>query len=244
MSAVAGAMAPLMGAYYLAKFNGGRGTLLGAILGNPHGKVLIVGDGIVGRHACDAASALGAAVLVFGITPGRAAEFERPGRAVRYVESTPDNLLVHLRDADLLIGAVLRHGERAQHVVTEAMVQQMPRGSVIVDVSIDQGGCVETSRPTSHSDPVFVMHGVLHYCVANMPGAVPITSTHALTNATLPYVLALADQRLGAVARDPGLRLGVNVAGGQVTHPAVAQSLDMPLTPVDEAIGGAVPGLA
>jgi alanine dehydrogenase len=121
----------------------------------------------------------------------------------------------------------------------------MKRGAVLVDVSIDQGGCFETSRPTTHSDPTFEEDGILHYCVANMPGAVPITATYALTNATLPYVLALAARGVkGAVARDPGLRLGVNVAGGNVTHAAVAQSLDLPLVPVDEAIGGAVPGLA
>jgi alanine dehydrogenase len=129
-------------------------------------------------------------------------------------------------------------------VVRREQLALMKRGAVLVDVSIDQGGSFETSRPTTHSDPTYEVDGVLHYCVANMPGAVPITSTYALTNATLPYVLALADHGLGAVARDPGLRFGVNVAGGQVTHPGVAQSLDMPLMPVDEAIGGAVPGLA
>ena len=146
--------------------------------------------------------------------------------------------------ADLVIGAVLVHGARAPRVVRREQLELMKRGAVLVDVSIDQGGCFETSRPTTHSDPTYEVDGVLHYCVANMPGAVPITSTYALTNATLPYVLALADHGVGAVARDPGLRLGVNVAGGQVTHAAVAQSLDMPLTPVDEALGGAVAGLA
>ena len=227
MSAVAGAMAPLVGAYYLAKFNGGRGTLLGSILGTRHGKVVIVGDGIVGRHACNAASALGAEVAVFGVTARRAAEFERPGGAVRYVLSTPDNLFRELLDTDLLIGAVLRRGERAPHVVTEAMVERMQPGAVIVDVSIDQGGCVETSRPTSHSSPVYVLHGVTHYCVTNMPGAYPRTSTLALTDATLPYTLRLAESGLAAVASDPGFAKGVNTHRGRITYRAVADALGL-----------------
>jgi alanine dehydrogenase len=227
MSAVAGAMAPLVGAYYLAKFNGGRGTLLGSVLGARHGKVAIVGDGVVGRHACDAASGLGAEVVVFGLTPRRAAEFERPGGAVRYVLSTPENLLRELPDTDLLIGAVLRHGERAPHVVTEAMVERMQPGAVIVDVSIDQGGCVETSRPTSHSSPVYVAHGVTHYCVTNMPGAYPRTSTLALTDATLPYALRLAESGLATVVRDAGFAKGVNTHGGRITYRAVADALGL-----------------
>jgi len=225
MSAVAGAMAPLVGAYYLAKFAGGRGTLLGSVLGTPHGKVAVVGDGVVGKHACDAASGLGAEVAVFGVTPRRAAEFERPG--VRYVLSTPENLLRELGDTDLLIGAVLRHGERAPHVVTEAMVERMQPGAVIVDVSIDQGGCVETSRPTSHSSPVYVLHGVTHYCVTNMPGAYPRTSTLALTDATLPYALRLAESGLAAVASDAGFAKGVNVHRGRITYRAVADALGL-----------------
>jgi alanine dehydrogenase len=227
MSAVAGAMAPLVGAYYLAKFNGGRGTLLGTVLGARHGKVVIVGDGVVGRHACDAARALGAAVVVLGLSPQRAAAFESPGGATRYLKSTPENLLRELPDSDLLIGSVLRRGERAPHVVTTDMVRQMPAGSVIVDVSIDQGGCVETSRPTSHSHPVFVAHGVTHYCVTNMPGAYPRTSTLALTDATLPYALALADRGLAAAAADPGLAKGVNTCAGRVTYRAVADALGL-----------------
>jgi alanine dehydrogenase len=227
MSAVAGAMAPLVGAYYLAKFAGGRGTLLGRVLGARHGKVVVVGDGVVGKHACEAASALGAAVVVFGLNPRRAAEFERAGAAIRYVASTPDNLLRELPDTDLLIGGVLRRGERAPHVVSESMVKRMPQGAVIVDVSIDQGGCVATSRPTSHSKPVFVAHGVTHYCVTNMPGAYPRTSTLALTEATLPYALALADAGLDAAARDAGLAKGVNTHRGYVTYRAVAEALGL-----------------
>jgi alanine dehydrogenase len=226
MSAIAGSMAPLMGAYYLAKFNGGRGTLLGQVLGAAHGRVVIVGDGVVGRHACDVASGLGANVTVFGITPERAAEFERHPR-VKYALSTPASLGAALRDADLLVGAVLRVGARAEHVVTKEMVAGMPAGSVIVDVSIDQGGCVETSRPTSHSHPTFVVHGVTHYCVTNMPGAYPRTATVALTAATLPYVRRLAAGGLAALARDAGFARGLNTHAGALAHRAVAEALGL-----------------
>ena len=227
MSAVAGAMAPLVGTYFLAKFNGGRGTLLATVLGRGHGKVVIVGDGVVGRHACDAASALGAAVVVLGLSPQRAKEFERPGARIRYLASTAENLMRELPDTDVLIGGVLRRGARAPHVVSEEMVKRMPAGSVIVDVSIDQGGCVETSRPTSHSHPVFVAHGVTHYCVTNMPGAYPRTSTLALTEATLPYALTLADHGIAAASDDPGLAKGVNAHAGRVTYRAVADALGL-----------------
>jgi alanine dehydrogenase len=227
MSAVAGAMAPIVGAYYLAKFNGGRGTLLASVLGGAHGKVVIVGDGVVGRHACDAASGLGAAVVVLGVTPQRAKEFERPGARIRYLSSTEQNLMQELPDTDVLIGGVLRRGARAPHVVTEQMVKRMPQGSVIVDVSIDQGGCVETSRPTSHSHPVFVAHGVTHYCVTNMPGAYPRTSTLALTEATLPYALKLADRGMAATADDSGFAKGVNTHAGRITYRAVADALGL-----------------
>jgi alanine dehydrogenase len=227
MSAIAGSMAPLVGAYYLAASQGGRGTLLGTVLGERHGEVTIVGDGIVGRHACDVASALGTRVEIFGITPERAPEFERPGTAVRYVSSTPDRLARRMPETDLLIGAVLNVGARSPHVVTEAMVASMPRGSVIVDVSIDQGGCVATSRPTTHSNPTFVAHGVTHYCVTNMPGAYPRTATLALTAATLPYVRRIAAGGLDAVLRDPRLAQGVNTRGGFVTYAAVADALGL-----------------
>jgi alanine dehydrogenase len=163
---------------------------------------------------------------VFGLTQERAAEFERHP-AVRYRLSTPENLAAHLPGVDLLVGAVLRAGARAPHVVTAAMVGSMAPGSVIVDVSIDQGGCVATSRPTSHSAPVFVAHGVTHYCVTNMPGAYPRTSTLALTDATLPYVLRVAAGGMAAAAADPGLAQGVNTHGGLITHRAVAEALGL-----------------
>jgi alanine dehydrogenase len=226
MSAIAGSMAPLMGSYYLGKFNGGRGSLLGTVLGETHGEVAVVGDGVVGRHACDVASALGARVTVFGITPERATEFERHPR-VTYRLSTPQSLAAHLPSVDLLIGAVLRAGARAPHVVTAAMVASMQKGAVIVDVSIDQGGCVETSRPTSHSEPTFVAHGVIHYCVTNMPGAYPRTATLVLTAATLPYIDKIASGGIAAVAADAGFAKGVNIFKGRIAHEGIAKALGL-----------------
>lgn len=226
MSAVAGSMATLMGAYYLAKFNGGRGMLLGRILGTPFGKVLVVGDGIVGQHAARVACAMGARVVMFGITPDRGEELrELVSPELEYELSSEETLSRHVDDADLLVGAVLIEGARAPHVVTEEMVKRMPEGSVIVDVSIDQGGCIATSRPTSHSDPVYVEHGVVHYCVTNMPGAYPRTSTIALTEATLPYLLRLAEGGIDALAADRGFAHGVNTHGGYVTCRPVAEAL-------------------
>jgi alanine dehydrogenase len=228
MSAVAGSMATLMGSYYLAKFNGGRGILIGEILGEPYGKVVVVGDGVVGRHAAKVAGAMGARnVVLFGRNPERAAELEQSIPRSRYVFSTPETLAPELPDTDLLIGAVLILGARAPRVVTAEMVRSMPEGSVIVDVSIDQGGCVETSRPTSHSDPVYVEHGVTHYCVTNMPGAFPRTSTFALTGATLPYVLRIANGGIAAVLDDPGFAKGINVRGGSIVCKPVAEALGL-----------------
>jgi alanine dehydrogenase len=224
MSAIAGAMAPLVGSYYLARFNGGRGTLLGTVLGRSEGRVAIVGDGVVGRHACDAASGLGASVTVLGRHAERAAEIERRS-GVRYLPATPRNLAEAVAGADLVIGAVLRSGARAPHVVTETMVASMAEGAVIVDVSIDQGGCVATSRPTSHSSPTFVAHGVTHYCVTNMPGAYPRTATVALTTATLPYALRLANGGLAAAAADDGLAKGINTHAGRIRCRAAAEAL-------------------
>jgi alanine dehydrogenase len=223
MSAVAGAMAPLVGGHYLARHNGGRGTLLGTVQGQSQGLVAIVGDGVVGRHACAAVTALGSRVVVLGRHPERAAELERQG-AVRYELATAANVAQAVARADLVIGAVLRSGARTPHVVTEAMVERMPEGAVIVDVSIDQGGCVATSRPTSHAAPVFVAHGVTHYCVTNMPAAYPRTATVALTAATLPYVLRLAGEGLPAI-RDEHFAKGVNTHAGRIRCRAVAEAL-------------------
>ena len=227
MSAVAGSMAPLVGAWYLARFNGGRGTLPAEILGQGHGEVVIVGDGIVGRHAARVAGAMGARVAVFGQHTERAAEVERIAAGVEYVVSDKGQLEERLVRADMLIGATLVKGARARHVVSEAMVEGMPEGAVIVDVSIDQGGCVETSRPTSHANPVFTKHGVTHYCVTNMPGAYPRTSTLALTETTLPYAVRIANGGRAAVLSDALFAKGVNTCNGAVTYQPVAEALGL-----------------
>lgn len=229
MSAVAGGMAALIGGYYLAKFNGGKGVLLGEVLGEQHGKVLIIGDGVVGRHAARAALGLGARVLLAGRHAERLPQLRaETGDGLEFIPSTPAGIAAELADTDLLIGAVLLPGAKAPRVVTEAMVKTLQPGSVIVDVSIDQGGCIETSRPTSHSDPVYLRHEVIHYCVTNMPGAYPRTSTLALTNATLPYVLQLAENGVTAWAADPGLAAAVNTRQGQLCNRAVAEALGRP----------------
>jgi alanine dehydrogenase len=226
MSGVAGHMATLMGTHYLAKTRGGRGTLLGRILGQAYGRVLVVGDGVVGRHAARAAAALGAQVAIAGRHPDRLPDLRRAiSDDIEFVLSEPEAIAARVRECDLVVGAVLRRGARAPYVVTEAMVATMPEGAVIVDVSIDQGGCVETARPTSHSDPVYVTHGVVHYCVTNMPGAYPRTSTLALTAATGPYVRALADRGLDVLRDDPGFARGLNTAGGHLRYLAVAEAL-------------------
>jgi alanine dehydrogenase len=228
MSAVAGNMAVTIGNQYLAKVNGGKGVLLGRVFGARSGNVVVLGDGVVGQHAARAADALGAEVHVAGLHPSRAAELERATSAdVRFFLSEPAAISDHLSNADVVVGAVLLRGSRAPRIVTEAMVRAMQPGSVIVDVSIDQGGCVETSHPTSHADPVFVVHGVTHYCVANMPGAYPRTSTIALTEATLPYVLRLAEDGVEALRRDAGFAKGLSTFGGRVTSEAVASALGL-----------------
>jgi alanine dehydrogenase len=228
MSAIAGNMAVTIGNYYLAKFNHGKGTQLGTVLGTRYGKVVIIGDGVVGRHAARTADGMGAHVFLFGRHHDRAAQLKQDiSPHICFCESTPAAIAHHLEDADLVVGAVLVRGARAPYVVTEAMVERMQPGSVIVDVSIDQGGCVATSRPTSHSEPVFVKHGVIHYGVTNMPGAYPRTSTLALTTATLPYALRLAQNGLAALRDDPGFGKGVNTYKGYVTSKPVAEALGL-----------------
>ena len=228
MSAIAGNMAATVGAWYLAKFNGGRGVQLGQVLEERHGTVVIIGDGVVGRHAAFSADGMGANVVMLG--RGRS-KFDRlvqlrPG-AMQFLASNPENITRAVRDADVLVGAVLLHGARAPHLVSEDMVRQMQPGAVIVDVSIDQGGCVETSRPTSHSDPVFVKHDVIHYCVTNMPGAYPRTATIALDTATLPYAMQLAGAGMKALTGDAGFARGVNTCRGRITCRPVAEALGM-----------------
>ncbi|MEA2484019.1 MAG: alanine dehydrogenase [Thermoleophilaceae bacterium] len=237
MSEVAGKIATQAGAFFLEKPLGGRGILLGGVPGVASATVLVIGGGAVGLNAAFIAIGMEADVFVFDRSIDRLREIDvaLAGRASTVYSST---LAIEemLPQADLVIGAVLVHGARAPHVITREQLGLMKRHAVLVDVSIDQGGCFETSRPTTHSDPVYEVDGVIHYCVTNMPGAVPITSTYALTNATLPYVLALADHGAReAVAHDPGLRLGVNVAAGVVTHPAVAEGVGMSFTPLEQA---------
>ena len=228
MSAIAGNMAITIGSYYLAKTNHGKGVQLGTVLGTRYGTVVILGDGVVGRHAATAAHAMGAQVFLGGRDGRREAQLKRDiASDLGFFETTADNLLRYLEEADLVVGAVLVRAAKAPHLVTEAMVQCMQPGSVIVDVSIDQGGCVATSRPTSHSEPVFEQHGVIHYCVPNMPGAYPVTSTMALTTATLPYVLQLANHGLDALRADPGFGKGVNTYQGAVTSQPVAEALGL-----------------
>ena len=228
MSAVAGSMSVSVARHYLAKFAGGKGVLLGRILGERHGKVVVIGDGVVGQHAAHAACGQGAETYI--LTP-----FEDRFETLRAdispdltcVLSSEDSIREHTRDADAVIGAVLLPGARAPHLVSEAMVAAMQPGSVIVDVSIDQGGCVETSRPTSHADPVFDVHDVVHYCVTNMPGAYPMSATRALVTATLPYVGDLAAKGMGAFRDDSGFADGVNTHAGALTNEAVAKALNL-----------------
>ncbi len=222
MSAVAGNMATTVGAYYLAKFNQGKGVQLGCILGERHGKVLVIGNGIVGQHAANTAKGLGANVYIV-----ERDEIKFKVSDMTFIKSSPKNIEAHIKDTDLLIGAVLLPGAKAPYLVTEDMVKQMQPGSVIVDVAIDQGGCVETSRVTTHSDPVYIKHDVVHYCVSNMPGAYPRTSTIALTRATLPYIVKLANDGFNALKQDKRFAAGVNTYKGHITYKPVAESLAM-----------------
>ena len=238
MSEVAGKIATQAGAFFLERPLGGRGVLLGGVPGVAAATVMIIGGGVVGQNAAFIAIGMEADVFVFDRNIDRLRELDVAfgGRASTVYSST---LAVEemLPRADLVIGAVLVHGARAPYVVKRDQLGLMKERAVLVDVSIDQGGCFETSKPTTHSDPVYAVDGVTHYCVANMPGAVPVTSTFALTNATLPYVLALADQGLeGAIQKLPGLAPGVNVADGKVTHEAVAEGTGLPYTPVEDVL--------
>ncbi len=227
MSEVAGRMAVQAGAYYLEKPHGGLGMLLGGVPGVDPAKVVILGGGVVGSHACHIALGMGADVWVLdrNVDVLRAL-WRQFGRPLNTVFSTHDAVENHVTSADLVIGGVLIPGASAPKLVSAALVKRMKPGSVIVDVAIDQGGCFETSRPTTHADPVYVVDGVTHYCVANMPGGVPRTSTFALNNATLPFVLALAGKGWKkALADDIHLRNGLNVAFGKVTCQPVAEAL-------------------
>jgi alanine dehydrogenase len=227
MSEVAGKIATQAGAFMLEKPLGGRGILLGGVPGVAAATVLVIGGGVVGMNAALIAIGMQADVFVFDRSIDRLRELEIAfGGGASTVHSSTLAVEEMLGLADLVIGSVLIHGARAPWVIRREQLALMKPGAVLVDVSIDQGGCFETSRPTTHSQPTFEVDGIAHYCVTNMPGAVPITSTYALTNATLPYVLDLAERGVErAVARDLALRMGVNVRDGEITHPAVAQAL-------------------
>lgn len=231
MSEVAGRMSVQCGAHYLEKHQGGRGMLLGGVPGVAPARVVILGGGVAGLNAAQMAVGLRADVTIFDISQRRLAELDTIfGGSLRTAFASSAAIAEAVREADLVIGAVLVPGAAAPKLVTRPMIAAMRPGAVLVDIAIDQGGCFATSRPTTHEDPVFVVDGVIHYCVANMPGAVARTSTLALGNVTLPFVLKLAN--LGAeaaMAADPHLAEGLNVAGGKITHAAVAEALDLPL---------------
>jgi alanine dehydrogenase len=231
MSEVAGRMSIQAGAHYLEKAHGGRGMLLGGVPGVAPARVVVLGGGVVGGNAARVAIGMGADVTILDKSLSRLAELDREfnGRA-RTLYATVDAIEEYVLASDLVIGAVLVVGDAAPKLVTRAMVGKMLRGSVIVDVAIDQGGCVETAKATTHADPVYTVDGVIHYCVANMPGGVARTSTFALNNATLPYTLALANKGWRkALAEDAGLCNGLNVAYGKITHAGVARALNQPL---------------
>ncbi len=231
MSRIAGRLSVQAGFRFLEAPQGGKGILAGGIPGVARARVSVIGAGVVGWHAIDVAVGLGAAVTVLDLDTERLAHVERMwGGRVETIHSSRHTVELNVARSDLVIGAVLVAGDRAPVVVDEDGVEAMEAGSVLVDVAIDQGGCFATSRETTHRDPVYLVHDVLHYCVGNMPGAVPRTSTYALTNATMRYVVALAGGLGPALARHPELAGGVNIAGGAVVNPTVAHALGLPAT--------------
>ncbi|WP_433295121.1 alanine dehydrogenase [Pseudonocardia sp. CA-142604] len=238
MSEVAGRMAPQVGAHYLQRTAGGRGVLLGGVSGVPAGKVAVIGSGVSGMNAASIAVGMQAEVRVLDTNINRLRQIDFSYRGhLQTITSNAYEIERACLWADLVIGAVLVPGAKAPKLVSNDLVARMRPGSVLVDIAIDQGGCFEGSQPTTHDDPVFPVHDSIFYCVANMPGAVPNTSTRALTNATLPYVLALADRGpAGAVAADPALAAGVNVAAGQIVQPEVAAAHGMAAVPLSDAL--------
>ncbi len=239
MSEVAGRMAVQEGAKYLEKPVKGKGVLLGGVPGVPPGRVLILGGGVVGTQAAKMAAGLGAQVTIMDISLSRLRYLNdvMPANVVtRY--SSEMNIRELIPSQDLIIGAVLIPGAKAPNLITRDMLKQMQKGTVLVDVAVDQGGCIETCRPTTHEDPTFIIDDVVHYCVANMPGAVPYTSTVALTNATLPYAIQLANKGWQkACLENQELKLGLNVVDGKVVYKGVADAFDLPYTPVESVLG-------
>jgi alanine dehydrogenase len=238
MSEVAGRLATQIGVTLLQKNRGGKGLLVGGVPGVPRGRVTVIGAGVVGINAVRVAHALGAEVDVLDVDLRRLAYlYDIFGGDLNTIFSNPANIERSVLGCDLLVGAVYVHGRRAPCLVSEELIAGMEAGSVVVDVAVDQGGCVETIHPTTHADPTYEVHGVIHYGVANMPGAVPRTSTFALTNTTLPYVERIAGQGVEAAVRaDPGLALGANVWGGSIVCEGVAESLGLPHTPLGDLL--------
>lgn len=238
MSEVAGRMAVQEGAKYLEKPSGGRGVLLGGVPGVRPGLVLILGGGVVGTQAAKMAAGLGAQVIIMDISLARLRYLADVMPAnVQTVYSNEYNIRHYIKEADLIVGAVLIPGAKAPNLITRDMLKEMHPGTVLVDVAVDQGGCIETCRPTTHADPTFVIDDVLHYCVANMPGAVPFTSTNALTNATLPYAIQLANKGWKQACRESEpLKKGLNVVKGKVVYKGVAEAFDLPLESVEDCL--------
>jgi alanine dehydrogenase len=236
MSEVAGRMAIQKGANYLEKPLGGKGILLGGVPGTLPAKVIVLGGGIVGTHAAAMAAGLGADVIIMDVNLQRMRylnEIMPPN--VKTMMSNEYNIRHMITNADLIVGAVLIPGAKAPHLITRDMLPTMQNGAVLVDVAVDQGGCIETCKPTTHQDPTYVIDGVVHYCVANMPGAVPYTSTLALTNATLPYAIQLAEKGWKQAAIDvPELKPGLNIINGEIVYEAVAQAFDLEFVPVEK----------
>ena len=239
MSEVAGRMAIQVGAHYLEKMSGGRGILLGGVPGVPAARVVIIGGGVVGTNAAKIAVGMGAHVTIIDNNLDRLRELDDIFLSkISTLASSAYMIHDAISQADLIVGAVLVPGAAAPKLVTKSMLKDVPNGAVIVDVAVDQGGCIETTHPTTHSNPTYYVEGVLHYCVANMPGAVPRTSTFALTNATLPYALKLANKGfLQAITKDPGLKEGVNTYAGHCTYEAVAAAQGIAYTALDQLIG-------
>ena len=238
MSEVAGRMSIQVGAVSLQKEHGGKGILLPGVPGVRRGKVVILGGGVVGTNAAKVASGMGAEVVILDISVNRLAQLDDVfGSRLTPLFSDRANIEKHVRDADLVIGGVLVPGAKAPKLVSEKLISEMSPGSVVVDVAVDQGGCIETCKPTTHDNPTYMVHGVVHYCVANMPGAVAQTSTFALTNTTIPYAVKLAGMGVvEAAKRDRALGLGVNTHAGLCTYKAVAEAVEVEYTPLEKAL--------
>jgi len=239
MSEVAGRLSVQVGATCLEKSHGGKGVLLGGVPGTRRGRVVIIGGGFVGKNAATIAVGMGAQVIVLDVRAEVMAYLEDVfGGAIETLYSNPHNIEECVKKADLVIGAVLVTGAKAPKLVTRELIGQMEKGSVVVDVAVDQGGCIETCRPTTHDNPTYEVDGVVHYCVANMPGNVAHTSTWALTNTTIPYALKLANEGVAAAAkRNRALLLGINTLGGAVTYQGVAEAHGLEFTPIEKALG-------